>query len=225
MDEIFRKAAKSALWEWRQSDDGLDDLVQDIWQWYLARPSSVSKFANSDAKLVTDLVRSVALKMLQGQSVDEDIFNSKWVYSSSSVRAALRGETDNEFLVELLPEAIKRLALRNSGHYNAISSRYVNGVVPEPSSAEAAMLKRAVKSLTEIVNRMAITADLPKERHGDDKRRGPSARSRRASGGHSDPTATIALMLLKRPRLREAYYEETPIREFLGGRGYVQPVR
>lgn len=57
MDGLFRKAAKSALYEWGR-EDGLEDLVSELWVWYLERPSVQYKLKESDKFLARDLVKN-----------------------------------------------------------------------------------------------------------------------------------------------------------------------
>ena len=89
------------------------------------------------------------------------------------------------------------------------------------------LLSRAVKSLTEHVNIIAITAGVDSDGNvteGPGSRHAVFPETRRGRGaGHADPTGDIAVMLIEHPELRDEYLEVQPIREFLGGRGYAQP--
>jgi hypothetical protein len=227
ISKIFIKAAKSALFSWRQSEDGFEDLVGDLWVWYLERPGTQEKLQNADEPLARSLAYKAALQILAKNALADDKFSGKNIYSSDSVRQALRGESSNSYLMDILPMAIKALGRKNNAQAEAIKSRYVDEFVPAADSAEAAKLKRAVKSLTEHVNIIAITAGVDASRN---RRTGPGSRSavfpetRRGIGhGHADPTGDMAMMLIDHPELRDDYLAEESLRSFLGGAGYAQP--
>ncbi|QGJ87781.1 helix-turn-helix DNA-binding protein [Mycobacterium phage BiancaTri92] len=221
MEEIFRKAAKAAMYAWKQNDDGIDDLVNDLWVWYLERPGTQKKLQNSDEFLARRLVYKAALQFLAGQSLDSDMFNGKSLYSSDNVKDALLGVSTNRYLVDILPRAMEALDFQNERQAESIRVRYEDGEVPPRGSAAEAMLKRAVKALTEHVNVIAITAGVDADGNvteGPGSRHSVFPETRPTSGGHSDPTADIAILLIEHPELRDEYLYEPPISEFLGGR-------
>lgn len=227
MEKIITKGAKSALFSWKQSEEGLDDLVNDLWVWYLERPGTQKKLQESDEFLARKLVYKAALQILAQKSLSDDRFNGKSLYSSDSIKDALLGRSKNRYLVDILPKAMSGLEEQNEGQAEAIKMRYQDGEVPARGSAQEAKLKRAVKSLTEHVNVIAITAGVDSDGNvteGPGSRHAVFPETRRAKGaGHSDPTGDIAITLIEHPELRDEYLAVQPIREFLGGRGYAQP--
>lgn len=221
MQKIFEKSAHSALFSWKQDSSGVEDLVNDLWVWYLESPATQKKLQDADEYLARRLVYKAALQKLAKESLSNDRFNGKNLYSSDSVRAALRGESKNRYLVDVLPRALKALGDQNAGYAEEIRLRYDDGIVPELHSATEKRLSRAVKSLTEHVNIIAITAGVDSEGNISE---GPGSRSavfpetRRPRGaGHADPTGNTAIMLIEHPELRDEYLEEMPLDEFLDG--------
>ncbi|WKW87267.1 DNA binding protein [Mycobacterium phage Chargerpower] len=220
MEKVFRKAAKSALFTWKQDESGLDDLVNDLWVWYLERPGTQRKLEGlSDNEAVTTVKRA-ALQMLSGQQLSGNEFNGRNLYSSDNVKDALLGTSTNRYLIDILPRALKALDEQNEGHAEAIRSRYTDGVIPSKSGGAAMLLSRAVKSLTEHVNIIAITAGVDADGNvteGPGSRHSVFPETRPTSGGHSDPTGDIAILLIEHPELRDEYLYESPLPEFLKG--------
>ncbi|AOQ28171.1 helix-turn-helix DNA binding domain protein [Mycobacterium phage DudeLittle] len=220
-DDIIRRGARKALFAWKQDDSELDDLTNDLWVWYLERPGTQRKMAKLTANEAVETVKLAALQMLSGKQLLSNEFNGRNLYSSDSVREALRGESTNRYLVDILPRAMEALAAQNERQAESIRVRYDDGIVPPADSAEAAMLKRAVKSLTEQVNVIAITAGVDADGNvteGPGSRHSVFPETRPTSGGHSDPTADIAILLIEHPELRDEYLYEPSLPEFLGGR-------
>jgi hypothetical protein len=223
---LLRKSAKSALFSWKQDEDGVEDLINDLWVWYLESPATQRKLQESDEPLARSLAYKAALQILAKNALSNDKFSGRNIYSSDSVRAALRGQSKNRYLVDILPRALKSLDAQNSGYAEALRSRYIDGTVPEVHSAVEKKLSRAVKSLTEHVNIIAITAGVDSKGNVN---QGPGSRSamfpetRRSKGnGHADPTADTAILLIEHPELREEYLYEEPLEVFLRGRGNAQ---
>ncbi|QDP44636.1 helix-turn-helix DNA binding domain protein [Mycobacterium phage NothingSpecial] len=224
MQDIFRKAAKAALFAWKQDESGLDDLVNDIWVWYLESPTTQKKLQAIEPYEAVKSVKRAALQMLSGKQLSANEFNGRNLYSSENVKEALRGESTNRYLVDILPRAMESLDAQNEAYAEAIRSRYEDGVSPQ-AKREQNLLVRAHKSLTEHVNIIAITAGVDADGNvseGPGSRHSVFPETRPTSGGHSDPTADIAIMLIEHPELRDDYLYEPSIPEFLGGRCYAQ---
>lgn len=215
INNIFRHAAKSALAAWGR-DSGLDDLLNDLWVWYLERPSVQKKLQSSDRDLANSLARKHALALLSRQALDADVFEGRALYSSEAVKSALLGQGSNRRLDDLLTVAMDNLGRRNAGQAEIIRSRYIDGAVPDQSTAEGRAarqkLHRAVKSLTEQVNVLVITCDIKENQ-------AVPPQTRRHRGAHGDPTGNTAVLLADHPELRDEYLEETDLRAFLRGAG------
>lgn len=200
MLDIFRRAARDALFAWKQDESGLDDLVNDIWVWYLESPETQRKLQAIEPHEAQKSVKNAALQMLSGQMLSGNLFNGRNLYSADSVRDALEGVSSNRYLVDILPVAMKELAEQNEDHAEAIRSRYDDGVVPSKKGGAAMLLSRAVKSLTEHVNVMAITAGVDADGNvteGPGSRHSVFPETRKAQGSdHSDPTGDMAIGLL-----------------------------
>lgn len=220
MDTLFRKAAKSALYSWRLDESGLDDLVSDIWVWYLERPTTQRKLQSIAPHEVVKTVKMAALQMLSGKMLSANEFNGRNLYSSDSVKDALRGVSTNRYLIDIIPRAMEALSSQNEAYAEALRSRYEDNVFPSEKQGQNALV-RAHKSLTEHVNIIAITAGVDADGNvteGPGSRHSVFPETRPTSGGHSDPTADIAILLIEHPEVRDEYLYETPLRELLKGR-------
>ena len=230
MDTIFKKAARSALNEWKQSIDGLDDLVSSIWVWYLERPMTQRKLGEIEEHEAVKTVKKAALQMLRQNTLDDNLFDGKNLYSSESVKDYLSGTSTNEYLAEIMPEAVEALEQQNDGKYaEALHSRYSDHQIPR-SKSEENVLVRAHQSLTEHVNLIAVknTVDVS----GVGSRDAVFEHTRKAKGGHSDPTANYALALIddlsevkkteNRETIKDVWHtlnDPQTWDEFLGGAG------
>jgi hypothetical protein len=201
LDKVFRHAAKGALVEWGIEGE-VDDLTQNLWEWYQETPSTQRKMADlSDPERITT-ARRRGHQLISGGVLAGNLASGKVVYSTDSVREALEGLSTNKYLLEILPEARQSLEERNPGQAEALRSRYEDGIYPvEPGKS---VLKRAVKALTNEVNVRYLTSDDG----GVGRREQAAPNVRKRSGGYSDPTAGIALALMDNPDEREAFYEE-----------------
>ncbi len=188
MDDLFRKAAKSALYEWGR-DDGLEDLVSELWVWYLESKSVQDKLHKSDKPLARSLAKTQAINILTEAANADDLFNQRNKFSSDDVKTALLGNVVDLTLQEILPSAMGELELHNHKYYESIKSRYSYGLVPISRSSEQVLLSRAVKQLTELVNRTSIKKT--KTSNTVDPGR------RRSNNGYSDPTGDTAVKMIE----------------------------
>ncbi|WXX09762.1 sigma-K factor [Mycobacterium phage MS619] len=219
MDRIFREAARAALFAWKQDESGLEDLISDIWVWYLERPATQRVLQKIERHEAVKTVKLAALQMLSGQMLQSNVFNGRNLYSAEAVKDALKGVSTNRYLVDILPIAIKELEAQNAKYAEALRKRYVDGIRPKGSASDE--LLHAHRSITEHVNIIAITAGVDADGNvteGPGSRHAVFPETRPTSGGHSDPTADIAILLIEHPELRDEYLHETPLPEFLGGR-------
>lgn len=220
LNKVFTKAGQVALADWavgqwdRQAAE-LDDLVQDLWVWYSERPTTRKKMEGLAFNQQVETARKAAMQVLSAAVLNSNTFLGKDLYSSESVRTALRGEHNNPYLKAILPTALARLDKRNPGQREAIRVRYEDKEVPLRGTPAEALLKRAVKSLTEEVNVMYLTSNP--EMPGTSAAVYPESRKR--SGEHSDPTGNIAMALMDNPEYRESYLQETPLEHVIGGAG------
>jgi hypothetical protein len=201
VDEIFRKAARSALFAWKQDESALEDLVNDIWVWYLERPATQQKLQTIKSYEAVKTVKLAAMQMLSKKMLASNEFNGRNIYSSDNVKDALSGTSTNRYLVDILPKAMESLGSQNEGYAEAIRGRYDDGVVPARQSTAQVHLSRAVKSLTEHVNVIAITAGVDADGNvsqGPGSRHAVFPETRKEKGSdHSDPTADVAISLIE----------------------------
>jgi len=198
---VFLRAARKALYEWGR-EEGYEDLVNSLWLWYLESPGTQEKLAGLafDEAVVT--VKNRALQVLSEERYSDN--TSLSLYSSDSVKDALKGRSENKYLVDVLPTALERLANRNPGHAEAIRRRYVDGLIPQ--GAEADLLTKAHRSLAREVNVLYLTTGSP---DGPGSRHEVYPETRKAKGCTGDPTGNIAVTLIENPEIRDEYYEET----------------
>lgn len=213
LNTLFRRAGRAALTEWKQELNKLDDLVADIWVWYLERPATQRKLEGLKTGEAVKTVKKAALQMLRQNTIDDNLFEGKNTYSSESVKDYLSGRSTNEGLKELLSEALDLLAEQNEGRYvAALRDRYSKSQIPS-SKKDENLLVRAHQSLTEHVNLIAVKREI-------DTRNAVDPETRRSKGGgHSDPTGNTALLLMEHPEERESFLEVTYKEDFLGGAG------
>lgn len=187
MDDLFRKAAKSALYEWGR-DDGLEDLVSELWVWYLESKSVQDKLHKSDKPLARSLAKTQAINILTEAANADDLFNQRNKFSSDDVKTALLGNVVDLTLQEILPSAMGELEFSNYTYYESIKSRYLDNKIPKQGS-DHVRLVRAVKQLTELINRTSIK----KTKTSDTIDPG----SRRSNDGYSDPTGDTAVKMIE----------------------------
>ncbi|VCT89516.1 hypothetical protein MHAS_01210 [Mycolicibacterium hassiacum DSM 44199] len=226
INKVFGKAARKALVSW-ETDLTAEELIQELWVWYLESPKIQNRIDRLSEGEAVNYVRMQCLSILSGEAKKKDLFEERSPYSSDSVKDALLGVSTNRYLLDILPIAMKSLNRQNERYAEAIRRRYDDGVVPVSRSKEQVQLSRAVKSLTEHVNIIAITAGVDAKGNvseGPGSRHAVFPETRKAQGGGcSDPTANIAILLIENPELRDEYLYETPLPEFLGGRCHAEP--
>lgn len=218
---LLKAGAKVALGEWyagkyQIQQQHLDDLVQDLWVWYLESPSVQKKIAESDRNLSKKLVYRKAMQQLAGDALGSDVFQGKVLYSSDAVKDALKGRSTNKFLLAILPVALEQVQQKDDktpgrGYAEALRSRYTDHVNPTGSASDK--LRHAHKAITDEVNVMYITTEA--EGAGSSNAVFPGLR--KAKGGHSDPTGTTAMLLMEDAEIRANYLEETSWEQIIYG--------
>lgn len=205
----FRKAAQKALFEWGR-EEGLDDLLQDLWLWFLERPGTQAQFDEQDEPLNRVMVHRAALQLLTKQALEDDVFNGKSLYSTDSIKDALKGESTNRYLREILPDAREALGARNNGDYaEALRSRYDDGVIPQGKEQEN-LLVRAHKAIADEVNVTYLTQNEDKTATSS-----VAVSGRKPRSGYRDPTGDIAVGMSGQHRADALH--QTPMRVFLAG--------
>ncbi|AXQ63145.1 DNA binding protein [Mycobacterium phage ChampagnePapi] len=189
MVKVMEAAAKSALVTWGR-EGGLDDLVQDLWVWYLERPATQRKLEELSKPEAIATVRRAAIQILTEQVLAGNKFNGRNLYSSEAVKDVLKDRSNNRYLKDIMPTAMAALEKQHAVYAEALRSRYDDGVIPQDGPSQDA-LKNAHKAITEHVNIIVITA-------GDVSSAAVQAETRQSSGGRSDPTADAAIALIEK---------------------------
>ncbi len=184
LDRLFRKAAQSVVADWC-IEDGLDDLTQDLWVWYLERPGTQQKLSEMEAGEKVSVVKKAAHQIVSRKVLEDDVASGRLTYSSEAVKDCLKGKSTNKYLKRLVPRALDSIAPQ---YAEAIKNRYETGLLPCGESEQQA-LKFAHKALTAQVNVLMLTEE-PKGRNA------VFPETRRSKGGHSDPTLDAVLGLL-----------------------------
>lgn len=209
-DRIYqqsRRAAKSALIQWysgqwqRQSEE-IDDLNNDLLEWYLTRPETQRLMASLDDPQIMVMFRKRARQILSIQALNSDIFNGKVLYTSTAVKDALKNGTSNKYLKKILPIAISKL---NPTFREAIDLRYHSEDKKSPQTMEGKnALKWAHYELTRMVNALYITDETENKQE-------IFPDTIKIKGQHGDPTANIAIMLMEQhPDFQDEYLYESP---------------
>lgn len=210
------RAAKSALVQWysgqwtRQSEE-VGDLTDDLIVWYLTRASTRNQMESLSEPQIMVMFRNHARQVLSRAALDGDVFDGKTLYTTESIKDALKGESTNRYLMTILPFAIKRL---NDTYREALAKRYIDGEYPQNKEEENAQMWGTV-ALTREVNVLYITEDV--------KGVGSSStvfpESIKSKGGdHSDPTGNTALMLMaQKPDFVDEYLYESPWKQVCEG--------
>lgn len=119
------------------------------------------------------------------------------MYSVNNIKEALAGKSTNKYLIDILPIAFNALSNNSESQAEAIRSRYSDGVVPTEEGGAAMKLSRAVKSLTDQVNIIAITAGVDADGNAKE---GPGSRHAvfpvRAGEQHRQGTQILQLIWL-----------------------------
>lgn len=220
INTIFQKATRKALVGW-ETDLETTELINELWAWYLASPYIQKTLDSLSEGEAVKYARKQAFNILTKEIKDRDLFGSRTIYSSDSIKDALLDRSSNRHLKDILPVALRNLDNKNPGYAEAIRARYTDGEIPSQGSG-AVKLSRAMKALTEQVNITALVAGSFDSRNhsGPKLRHAVMDPELRTSGGqHSDPTANMALALLTHPQMREEYLHETSLQEFLRGKG------
>lgn len=144
VDEILTKAAWSA--KSRGWSIEVDDLKQELWIWYLERPSV--------QKGLTQKVATYQANQIAASKLREDmIFNVTYDYSVDTVKDILKGKIRGRRALEDLADAIESLKEKNEDYTDVIAKRYYSN--EKLTKAESDRLYHAHIRLTDEINRAA----------------------------------------------------------------------
>lgn len=223
LDKVFKQAASGALIEWGLEGEK-NDLVQDLWVWYLESPSTQRKMSDLSQPEQITTVKIRAHQLISKKVLGGNVTTGKVIYSVDSVKTALKGESTNKSLPDLLILGMLELQQKDDrvddlgkprGYAEAIRKRYEDNDVPV--EADADRLSKALTALTDAINVLYLTSD-------DRGRHAMFPDLRKPNGRYSDPTGEMACSLIEKPEHREEFYYQLDIDSFLKGAD-VQPVR
>lgn len=64
IEKVLIEAAKKAVKAWKRSDENADDLVNDLWVWYLSSPSIKVKMESIKEYEAVSLAKRAAIQIL-----------------------------------------------------------------------------------------------------------------------------------------------------------------
>ncbi|AXH67975.1 helix-turn-helix DNA binding domain protein [Mycobacterium phage Sibs6] len=188
---LISKAARSIGNSYLLTPDQVEDLVQDLWVSILERSTSRRLVEESGDDVGFNTLRVLADQILKDQWFADDLARGDWDYSSESIKDALKGRSDNVYLMEVIPQAVSRLVDRHPPYAEALKVRYIDGVVLRDKSSQNS-LTRAHQALLEEVHKVIKQTD---------DHDGPGSRSKvfpdsiRSHNGPSDPVGEMATRL------------------------------
>ncbi|AEK09770.1 DNA binding protein [Mycobacterium phage Burton] len=199
LDKRLRRGAKSAGVEWSLTADQLEDLTGDLWVAVLEKSSRMTAATQPSEGEAISFLRRHAYQILSESAFADDLARGDWDYSSESIKDALKGRSDNVYLMEVIPQAINRLGDRQKNvpeeekipYAEVLKTRYLDGIILRDVASKS-RLKRAHKALLEEVHRVIV------EMSDHD---GPGSRSKvfpdsiRSHNGPSDPVGELATRL------------------------------
>ncbi|AAG59750.1 sigma-K factor [Mycobacterium phage Bxb1] len=188
---LISKAARSIGNSYLLTPDQVEDLVQDLWVSILERSTSRRLVEESGDDVGFNTLRVLADQILKDQWFADDLARGDWNYSSESIKDALKGRSDNVYLMEVIPQAVSQLVDRHPPYAEALKVRYIDGVVLRDQAAKD-RLKNAHRAVLEEVHKVIKQTD---------DHDGPGSRSKvfpdsiRSHNGPSDPVGEMATRL------------------------------
>ncbi|AXN53029.1 helix-turn-helix DNA binding protein [Mycobacterium phage Homines] len=188
---LISKAARSIGNSYLLTPDQVEDLVQDLWVSILERSTSRRLVEESGDDVGFNTLRVLADQILKDQWFADDLARGDWDYSSESIKDALKGRSDNVYLMEVIPRAVSQLVDRHPPYAEALKVRYIDGVVLRDQAAKD-RLKNAHRAVLEEVHKVIKQTD---------DHDGPGSRSKvfpdsiRSHNGPSDPVGEMATRL------------------------------
>ncbi|AVO25473.1 helix-turn-helix DNA binding protein [Mycobacterium phage Kykar] len=188
---LISKAARSIGNSYLLTPDQVEDLVQDLWVSILERSTSRRLVEESGDDVGFNTLRVLADQILKDQWFADDLARGDWDYSSESIKDALKGRSDNVYLMEVIPQAVSQLVDRHPPYAEALKVRYIDGVVLRDQAAKD-RLKNAHRAVLEEVHKVIKQTD---------DHDGPGSRSKvfpdsiRSHNGPGDPVGELATRL------------------------------
>ncbi|ANU79466.1 DNA binding protein [Mycobacterium phage PacerPaul] len=188
---LISKAARSIGNSYLLTPDQVEDLVQDLWVSILERSTSRRLVEESGDDVGFNTLRVLADQILKDQWFADDLARGDWDYSSESIKDALKGRSDNVYLMEVIPQAVSQLVDRHPPYAEALKVRYIDGVVLRDQASKD-RLYHAHRAVLEEVHKVIKQTD---------DHDGPGSRSKvfpdsiRSHNGPSDPVGEMATRL------------------------------
>ncbi|WP_066904067.1 hypothetical protein [Mycolicibacterium houstonense] len=200
LHRLIKKAAKSSInaWGWDQSHT--DDLIQDMWTEYLAKPSNQDRIGGGSDELAYTTLRRMGDQLLTGYKTADDLAAGDRLYSSEAIKAVLKQAEYNPYLKSVVHLAVARLADRHPPYAEALKRRYIDGLTPKDKPGQNA-LTRAHQALAEEVHVVIVEME-----DSDRTRVDPDAV--RAHSGPATPTEDVALLIATNAAAAEVFADE-----------------
>lgn len=234
LEKEIHRAVQLAASHWEDSlgSDSRDDVVQEVWYEYLTRPSTRRVIAEVDKHERINLFKRIANRHFSEMHTKNRVAGNDILVPVETVKSVLKGDSPAPLLTHLVEVALLELQCKDNPYAEALHRRYTEGVVPTTKHEENSLF-RAHTAITNEVNAAFRQMHQPPEEYYDGSdtafptlQDGPKLGnavepgSRKATGGHNDPTGEAAVALVMNPAGRELFYEETPLAKVLAGKGY-----
>ncbi|MFE2997962.1 hypothetical protein ACFXG4_23450 [Nocardia sp. NPDC059246] len=150
LDKVFKKASEWVTYSWPGVIES-DDLAQELWLWYLTRPSVAERFQRATRRECLQLAASHGHQIAAGIRTDNARFSNQVQYSVGDIKDALAGRSRWPEILEDITRGMEALRERNDNYADAIEKiKRPDGETMTP--AERKRRERAIEALTEETN-------------------------------------------------------------------------
>lgn len=149
VNKVFRKAAEWASHSWPGVVEK-DDLAQELWLWYLTRPSVRAKFEEMDYRGRLQVATKHAHRLTAELRNANARFSNQVRYSVDDIRDALSGRSRWPEIADDVAQGLAALTRRNAAYVEAIE-QFVSDNRPS-DNAYRMRLTRAIEALTDETN-------------------------------------------------------------------------
>lgn len=152
LNDVFTDVA------WAVKDTGWsiehDDLVQELWVWYMENPGVRNRTFQSDKKRRA-YFKIQAFNIAMGKLKEDRLFTADYDYSIDVCKGILKGEIKGKQCVVDLAHAIERLRDKNEDYADIIIKRHYSGAWDAPTKPEKDRLTKAYIRLTDEMNKVS----------------------------------------------------------------------
>lgn len=148
----IRRAVSSVAFQWPDVIEQ-DDLEQELWVWYLERPSAQAKLGAADKSERHKLLVRQGHLIASRKNQENLRFAQEFTYTIDDVKNVLAGKDRRDDSLDDLDEAMNLLRERNADYAEAIKSKYGDHLTPS-GRTESNRLYQAHLVLTDLMNQV-----------------------------------------------------------------------